>query len=144
MAAKLLLTRQIHNFNSLINISRNNLRYSKLYSKHTSRLYPSKTSLKCDYNQVVLKKLTDKSRKLFENGSKKTAIQSRTSFNFFKKDSEWSGKRRVPKLILLQNPITWIMVKIDFSVLRNIWDPSFELKEFKHGTKQVYIIIKYT
>ncbi|GBP44369.1 m-AAA protease-interacting protein 1, mitochondrial [Eumeta japonica] len=45
-------------------------------------------------------------------------------------------KRKVPKLILLQNPFKWLMIKIDFSVLRNIWDPAFKEKEFKFGTKQ--------
>lgn len=45
-------------------------------------------------------------------------------------------KKRVPKLILIQNPLTWLMIKIDFSVLRNIWDPGFQEKEFKFGTKQ--------
>ncbi|XP_013178096.1 PREDICTED: uncharacterized protein C2orf47 homolog, mitochondrial-like [Papilio xuthus] len=45
-------------------------------------------------------------------------------------------KKRVPKLILLQNPFRWLMTKIDFSVLRSVWDPSFTEKEFKFGTKQ--------
>lgn len=60
------------------------------------------------------------------------------SFTFRRKDEKPKNqKRRVPKLILIQNPLTWLMIKIDFSVLRNIWDPSFEEKEFKFGTKQV-------
>ncbi|CAG9785128.1 unnamed protein product [Diatraea saccharalis] len=46
-------------------------------------------------------------------------------------------KRKVPKLILIQNPFTWLMIKIDFSVLRNVWDPTFEENEFKFGSKQV-------
>ncbi|CAH0627200.1 unnamed protein product [Chrysodeixis includens] len=58
------------------------------------------------------------------------------SFTFRRKDDNQKKKRRVPKLILIQNPLTWLMIKIDFSVLRNIWDPSFEEKEFKFGTKQ--------
>lgn len=59
------------------------------------------------------------------------------SFGFRKKtNNPKSKKKRVPKLILLQNPITWLMIKIDFSVLRNVWDSSFEEKEFKYGTKQ--------
>ncbi|KAJ8732104.1 hypothetical protein PYW08_014834 [Mythimna loreyi] len=57
------------------------------------------------------------------------------SFSWRRK-SEAPRKRRVPKLILLQNPLTWLMIKIDFSVLRNIWDPLFVEKEFKYGTKQ--------
>ncbi|RVE42025.1 hypothetical protein evm_013329 [Chilo suppressalis] len=57
------------------------------------------------------------------------------SFFFRRKDRD-PKKRRVPKLILIQNPFTWLMIKIDFSVLRNVWDPSFEESEFKYGTKQ--------
>ncbi|XP_028179157.1 m-AAA protease-interacting protein 1, mitochondrial-like isoform X2 [Ostrinia furnacalis] len=57
---------------------------------------------------------------------------------FFRRKNENpdNRKRRVPRLILIQNPFTWLMIKIDFSVLRNVWDPSFEEKEFKFGTKQ--------
>lgn len=59
------------------------------------------------------------------------------TFTFRRKDDKPKNqKRRVPKLILIQNPLTWLMIKIDFSVLRNIWDPSFEEREFKFGTKQ--------
>lgn len=60
------------------------------------------------------------------------------SFFFRRRKSDGKKpKRRIPKLILLQNPFTWLMIKIDFSVLRNIWDPSFTENEFKYGTKQV-------
>ncbi|XP_059062124.1 m-AAA protease-interacting protein 1, mitochondrial [Achroia grisella] len=55
---------------------------------------------------------------------------------FFRKRDNKKRKKRVPKLILVQNPFTWLMLKIDFSVLRNIWDPTFIEKEFKFGTKQ--------
>ncbi|XP_022816081.1 m-AAA protease-interacting protein 1, mitochondrial-like [Spodoptera litura] len=60
------------------------------------------------------------------------------SFGFSKRneDPKKNRKRRVPRLILLQNPFTWLMIKIDFSVLRNIWDPTFHEREFKFGTKQ--------
>ncbi|CAB3242884.1 unnamed protein product [Arctia plantaginis] len=59
------------------------------------------------------------------------------SFSFKRKPlKDNKGKRRVPKLILVQNPFTWLMIKIDFSVLRNIWDPTFQESEFKYGTKQ--------
>lgn len=54
-----------------------------------------------------------------------------------RKNDEKKPKRRIPKLILIQNPFTWIMIKIDFSVLRNIWDPEFKEKDFKFGTMQV-------
>ncbi|XP_050342320.1 m-AAA protease-interacting protein 1, mitochondrial-like isoform X2 [Nymphalis io] len=52
------------------------------------------------------------------------------------KDIPKKGKKRIPKLILLQNPFTWIMIKIDFSVLRRVWDPEFQENEFKFGTRQ--------
>ncbi|XP_013186095.2 m-AAA protease-interacting protein 1, mitochondrial [Amyelois transitella] len=55
---------------------------------------------------------------------------------FFFKRKRDPNKKRVPKLILVQNPFTWIMIKIDFCVLRHVWDPSFQENEFKFGTKQ--------
>lgn len=57
---------------------------------------------------------------------------------FFRRNNKdpKNKKRRVPKLILIQNPFTWLMIKIDFTVLRNVWDYGFEEKEFKFGTKQ--------
>lgn len=61
---------------------------------------------------------------------------------FFKKkndDKNEPRKKRVPRLILIQNPLTWLMIKIDFSVLRHIWDPTFAETDFKFGTKQVNI-----
>lgn len=60
------------------------------------------------------------------------------TFTVAKKDPN-RKKKRVPKLILLQNPFRWLMTKIDFSVLRSVWDPSFTEKEFKFGTKQVCV-----
>ncbi|XP_063532190.1 uncharacterized protein LOC134742911 [Cydia strobilella] len=64
------------------------------------------------------------------NGFPKTIF-----FNRKPNDSK-PRKKRVPKLILLQNPFTWLMTKIDFRVLRTIWDPLFREKDFKIGTKQ--------
>ncbi|XP_049866239.1 m-AAA protease-interacting protein 1, mitochondrial-like [Pectinophora gossypiella] len=58
-----------------------------------------------------------------------------TTFFFGKKD-ENPRKKRVPRLILVQNPLTWLMIKIDFGVLKTVWDPSFIEREFKFGTKQ--------
>ncbi|XP_032511251.2 m-AAA protease-interacting protein 1, mitochondrial [Danaus plexippus] len=58
------------------------------------------------------------------------------AFSFRRKDKPKGQKRRIPKLILIQNPFSWLMVKIDFSVLRHVWDPSFKEKEFKFATKQ--------
>lgn len=62
-------------------------------------------------------------------------ILNQRTFFFRKRDKP--DKKRVPKLILIQNPFTWLMIKIDFGVLRTVWDPYFAEKEFKFGTKQV-------
>lgn len=59
------------------------------------------------------------------------------SFFFGRRKDQPKKKKRVPKLILVQNPFTWLMTKIDFIVLRKIWDPSFQERDFKYGTKQV-------
>lgn len=61
---------------------------------------------------------------------------------FWKRDTKKKKRKRVPKLILLQNPLTWLMIKIDFSVLRNIWDQSFHEKDFRLGTKQVSLLFR--
>lgn len=63
------------------------------------------------------------------------SIQVPKYISFGKKDNPKAKK--VPKLILLQNPFTWLMAKIDFRVLRSIWDPQFVEADFKLGTKQV-------
>ncbi|XP_011559343.3 uncharacterized protein LOC105389845 [Plutella xylostella] len=61
---------------------------------------------------------------------------SRTFF-FRKNDDKTDDQRkRVPKLILVQNPFKWLMLKIDFNVLRRLWDPTFVETDFKFGTKQ--------
>ncbi|CAH0727763.1 unnamed protein product, partial [Brenthis ino] len=52
------------------------------------------------------------------------------------RDSAKKRKKRIPNLILVQNPFTWLMNKIDFGVLKYVWDPDFQEKEFKFGTKQ--------
>lgn len=45
--------------------------------------------------------------------------------------------RTLPKFIYLQNPVTWIMNKLDFRMLKTAWDPEFDEEEFKRGAKQV-------
>lgn len=64
-------------------------------------------------------------------------ILPRSFFGFGKNKDEKPQKKRVPKLILIQNPFKWLMLKLDFSVLRNVWDPEFTEKDFKYGSKQV-------
>lgn len=68
---------------------------------------------------------------------------SRTFMFGQNKDVPKKRKKRIPKLILLQNPFTWIMIKIDFGILRRVWDPEFQEREFKFGTRQVSILIYF-
>ncbi|XP_045493618.1 m-AAA protease-interacting protein 1, mitochondrial [Colias croceus] len=59
------------------------------------------------------------------------------NFSMFKRrNNPGKKKKRIPKLILLQNPFNWLMTKIDFTVLRRVWDPTFREKEFRFGTTQ--------
>lgn len=84
----------------------------------------------------------DKKKLISSKGSQNLGTGLPRSFSFKTKPlRDNKGKRRVPKLILVQNPFTWLMIKIDFSVLRNIWDPTFKESEFKYGTKQVVFIL---
>lgn len=77
-------------------------------------------------------KLLDSKRHLnFFNAPKRSFIFGRN------RDLPKKRKKHIPKLILVQNPFTWLMNKIDFGVLRYVWDPDFQEKEFKFGTKQV-------
>ncbi|XP_052753061.1 m-AAA protease-interacting protein 1, mitochondrial isoform X2 [Galleria mellonella] len=77
-------------------------------------------------------------QKLLQDGSRRTFnfLNGFPKTLFFRKRDNKEQKKRVPKLILVQNPFTWLMIKIDFSVLKNVWDPTFMEKEFKFGTKQ--------
>lgn len=90
------------------------------------------------YNIVKFKQLepqrTKFDVKLLRQFDILNTVNQRT-FCFRKRDSP--DKKRVPKLILIQNPFTWLMIKIDFGVLKTVWDPYFAEKEFKFGTKQV-------
>lgn len=104
------------------------------------RVFPniSKEKLLVQYRQLNPQR-SDTSRLLETNKSQFDLLNGFPKTFFFRRKNEdpKGRKRRVPKLILIQNPFTWLMIKIDFSVLRNVWDPSFEEKEFKFGTKQV-------
>ncbi|CAK1604132.1 unnamed protein product [Parnassius mnemosyne] len=88
---------------------------------------------KLNFQQLEPK--TKDKRKLLLNQKLPLELLPKT-FTFRRKDPPKKGKKRVPKLILLQNPFKWLMIKIDFSVLKNVWDPTFQEKEFKFGTKQ--------
>lgn len=105
---------------------------------------PKPTNL---FRQLEPPRLPDNTPKLLQNntnagnflkGLPKTFIFRRKRIDD-PSDENKKNKKRVPKLILIQNPLTWLMIKIDFSVLRNIWDPEFHEKDFKFGSKQVYL-----
>lgn len=113
---------------------------SLLSQKYTS--YSSLTSYFNYSTSVEYRQLDSRNN---DRGDGILINRTKSSLSFlkgFEKSFSWRKsnkpkKRRVPKLILLQNPFTWLMIKIDFSVLRNIWDPLFKEREFKYGTKQV-------
>jgi hypothetical protein len=44
-----------------------------------------------------------------------------------------------PTLFYIQHPWTWLKTKYHFSVLKSDWDPEFQEKDFKTGTKTVGI-----
>ncbi|XP_066990973.1 m-AAA protease-interacting protein 1, mitochondrial isoform X2 [Anabrus simplex] len=54
-----------------------------------------------------------------------------------------SEKRPVPKLLYMQNPLTWLVNKLDFGMLRRTWDPQFDESEFRRGTKQAISTITH-
>lgn len=118
----------------------------KLLVQHdqcTALFKPDPTNL---FRQLEPPRLPDNGPKLLQNNKNTANFLKGLPKNFIfrrKKieepdDERKKKKKRVPKLILIQNPLTWLMIKIDFSVLRNIWDPGFQEKEFKFGTKQVF------
>lgn len=96
------------------------------------------TILKNFFNLSSQHKYSCNQRKILENVNRQSLQLStqRYFWNFGRKRNP-DSKKRVPKLILVQNPLSWLMIKVDFSVLRNVWDPTFQEKEFKYGTKQV-------
>lgn len=55
-----------------------------------------------------------------------------------KRDNELvKYEKQLPTLIYIQNPITWMINKIDFKMLRSAWDPEFDESEFRRGSIQV-------
>lgn len=120
------------------------IRYKQSFEPIKSLFEPSQSSLirsfslQKGYNTDKFKQLepqrTKFDVKLLRQFDFFNTLHQRTFF-FRKRDKP--DKKRVPKLILIQNPFTWLMIKIDFGVLRTVWDPYFAEKEFKFGTKQV-------
>ncbi|KAJ9578866.1 hypothetical protein L9F63_004925 [Diploptera punctata] len=45
-------------------------------------------------------------------------------------------EKQIPKILYLQNPLTWLTNKLDFGLLKRTWDPQFNESEFRRGTKQ--------
>lgn len=124
--------------------SNNVLRYKPPFEPIKSVFAPSQSSLIRSFSQQKAYN-TDKFKQL-EPQRTKFDVKLLRQFDFFNtlhqrtfffRNKDKPDKKRVPKLILIQNPFTWLMIKIDFGVLRTVWDPYFAEKEFKFGTKQV-------
>lgn len=109
---------------------------SHLNSNRFSR-YPNCIDLSVHFRQLNPERCKN-GQKLLQSTSRLDFLNRfPRTFLFGKKDDNQKKKKRVPKLILLQNPLTWLMIKIDFGVLRSVWDPTFAENDFKFGTKQV-------
>lgn len=50
-------------------------------------------------------------------------------------DGDSERSREIPRLLFVQNPLTWFTVKMNFRLLRRSWDPDFVEAEFQRGTK---------
>lgn len=127
----------------------NVLRY-KPFEPIKSLFAPSQSSLIRSFSQQKAYN-TDKFKQL-EPQRTKFDVKLLRQFDFFNtfnqrtfffRKRDKPDKKRVPKLILIQNPFTWLMIKIDFGVLKTVWDPYFAEKEFKFGTKQVNNLMNY-
>lgn len=57
---------------------------------------------------------------------------------WFHHTSENFGKENhpVPKAFYMQNPIAWLVNKLNFGMLKRTWDPHFDESEIRRGTKQ--------
>ncbi|KAL0274601.1 UNVERIFIED_CONTAM: hypothetical protein PYX00_002696 [Menopon gallinae] len=49
--------------------------------------------------------------------------------------------RTLPTLLYVHNPVTWLLNKLDFKMLKSAWDSNFDEKEFKRGAKQAVSVI---
>ncbi|KAK6629856.1 hypothetical protein RUM43_003677 [Polyplax serrata] len=59
-----------------------------------------------------------------------------------KRDNELvKYEKQLPTLIYIQNPITWMINKIDFKMLKSAWDPEFDESEFRRGSIQAVSVI---
>lgn len=72
---------------------------------------------------------------------KHTVTNNRSCFiisRWFHHTSENSAKEKqsVPKVLYMQNPVAWLVNKLDFGMLKRTWDPHFDESEFRRGTKQ--------
>lgn len=117
-----------------VNISRISiLDYSHIFN-NSSTLYHDERPR--DNGDVYFKPTEPKNSTLLFLKTLSNKLRFNNPFNPNDSKKPKKDKKRVPKLILLQNPFTWLMVKIDFGVLRFLWDPAFRERDFKFGTKQ--------
>ncbi|KOB73374.1 Uncharacterized protein OBRU01_10857, partial [Operophtera brumata] len=105
--------------------------------QHAALFKPDPVNL---FRQLEPPRQLDKIPKLLQNNTKAVnflkGLPKSFMFRRKKHEDQEKKKKRVPKLVLIQNPFTWLMIKIDFRVLRKIWDSGFQENDFKFGTKQ--------
>ncbi|KOB73376.1 Uncharacterized protein OBRU01_10859 [Operophtera brumata] len=105
--------------------------------QHAALFKPDPANL---FRQLEPPRQLDKSPKLLQNNTKAVnflkGLHKTLTFRRKKQEDQGKNKKRVPKLVLVENPFIWIKTKIYFRLLRFLWDPGFDENEFKFGTKQ--------
>lgn len=98
------------------------------------RVLPFRQNLKCLSNNLNHLSYPIANRQW--NNSKICSIVKR-DFQVSKTVYEKATKRTLPTLLYIHNPLSWLLNKIDFKMLRATWDANFDENEFKRGAKQV-------
>ncbi|XP_047514776.1 m-AAA protease-interacting protein 1, mitochondrial [Pieris napi] len=112
---------------------------SKLIKSYTNLYTCNLQSIRCWCSQGPIKYKQLEQRP--QNGRRQPQASKRfellnNNLSLFRRKGPSKKSKRIPKLILLQNPFTWLMTKIDFIVLRRVWDSTFREKDFKFGATQ--------
>lgn len=134
IGSKLLLNKTIKLCRSLATPLAQN---SKLIKSYANAFTYSLQFSRC---QSIQQPIKYKQFERYNNGDKRIQISKKydlLNLSMFRRKEPKKTKKRTPKLILLQNPFTWLMTKINLVVLRRAWDPAFRENDFKYGTTQV-------
>lgn len=62
----------------------------------------------------------------------------KTCGNNNKENSSFKSSTTVPRLIYVQNPLSWLRNKIYLNILRFTWDRQFVESDFKRGATKVF------